>query len=76
MTTESMRQLGFTIVLLISTCSSMGFDTIERNPFPPLYFDNPDARSITYILKEPIEVWPNRALQNLAQLEVKSQRIH
>ena len=72
MTTETVRQLGFTIVLLISTCSAMGLDTIERNPFPPRYFDNPDALSIAYVLKEPIEVWPDRVLQNLVQLEVNT----
>ena len=76
MTTETAHQFGFDLVLLISTCSAMGLDTIERNPFPPRYFDNPDALSITYVLKEPIEVWPNRVLENLAKLEVKSQRIN
>ena len=72
MTTETAHQLGYSLVLLISTCSAIGLDTIERNPFPPRYLDNPDALSITYVLKEPIEVWPDRALQNLAQLEVKT----
>ena len=61
--------------MLISTDSAMALNTIERNPFPPHVFQNPDSRYIKYILKEPIAVWPARILENFTRLQVKRKRL-
>ena len=50
---------------------AMPSDLLQRFPYWSPYLWRTTATKLDYLLKGPIDVWPDRIMQNFSQLEVR-----